>query len=254
MRKDKEMTIVKKIFMSVFSIVLLMIITGCNKEDKPTKESSEKSVAVFNEADKEKALEMIKALEGNLALFEDQTNVAITNGDIEVGDNEVFVQKVNEISGEIVLKPFLEKFPESLISNRGDLKVTYSPISSDDCTFGNCKYDSIEAPKLIVNGEASKTYKSDVFNITELVFQDVEITYPNKKDSESTSISFVKGESGDLYFSFNPIVNSLNFNLKELDNEFSSIKTDVPESEVEAEEDEFKQEVEELLSNYPKLQ
>lgn len=245
----------KKLIISVFTMVFLMIVTGCNKEDKPTKESGEKEEAVFNEADKEQALEMIKALEGNLAMFEDQTNAAIANGDIEVGDNEVFVQKVNEMSGEIVLKPFLEKFPESLISNRGDLKVTYNPVSSDDCTFGNCNYDSIDAPKLLVNAEASKTYKSDEFDITELVFSDVEISYPNKKEGESTSISFVKGESGDLYFSFNPIINSLNFNLKELDNEFASIKTDVPESEIEEEEDKFKQEVEEeLLSNYPKLQ
>ena len=239
---------------SVFSIVLLMIVTGCNKENKPTKESDEKTEAVFNEADKEKALEMIKTLEGNLVLFEDQTNAAIADGDIKIGDNEVFVQKVNEISGEIALKPFLEKFPESLINNRGDLKVTYSPVSSDDCTFGNCNYDSIEAPKLEVNEEEWKTYKSDEFDITELVLSDVKISYPSNQDSELTSISFVKGESGDLYFSFNPIINSLNFNLEEWDNEFSSIKSDVPESEVEAEEDEFKQEVEELLSNYPKLQ
>lgn len=50
-------------------------------------------------------------------------------------------------------------------------------------------------------------------------------------------------------------VNSVGyFKLKELDKEFLSIKSDVPESEVEEEEDEFKQEVEELLSNYPKLQ
>lgn len=239
---------------SVFSIVLLMIVTGCSKEDKSTKESGEKAEVVFNKADKEKALEMIKVLEENLVLFEDQTNAAIADGDIKIGDNEVFVQKVNEISGEIALKPFLEKYPESLIINRGDLKVTYSPVSSDDCTFGNCKYDSIEAPKLEVNEDEWKTYKSDVLDITELVLSDVKISYPSKQDSESTSISFVKGESGDLYFSFNPIVNSLNFNLKELDNEFSSIKSDVPDSEVEAEEDEFKQEVEELLSNYPKLQ
>jgi len=244
----------KRLMISVFSIVLLMIVTGCNKEDKPTKESGEKAEVVFNKADKEKALEMIKVLEENLVLFEDQTNAAISKGDIDTGDNEVFTQKVDEMSEKIVVLPFLEKFPESLISKRGDLKVTYTPESSDDCTFGNCNYDSIAVPTLQVNDKEWETYKSDEFDITELVLTDVEISYPNEQDSESTSISFVKGESGDLYFSFNPIIKSLNFKLKELDKEFLSIKSDVPESEVEAEEDEFKQEVEELLSNYPKLQ
>jgi len=231
-------------------MIFLLIVTGCNQKDEPTK----KAESVFNEADKEKALVIIKELEENLELFEKEINEAISEENIEVGDNEVFVKKVNEMSGEIALNPFLEKYPESLIKNRGDLKVTYTPGSSDDCTFGNCTYDSIKAPQLQVNAEKWETYRSDEFGITELVFSDVEIVYPNEKDSEPTSIRFVKGKSGDLYFSFNPIVNSLNFNLKELDKEYVSIKSDVPESEVKAAEEEFKQEVEDMLSNYPELQ
>ena len=242
----------KRIMISVF--LLLTLIAGCNQEDKTTKQNGEKVNSVFNDTDKEKAIEMIKALEVNLALFEKETNAAISKGEIEIGDNEVFTQKVDEMSEKIVIQPLLERFPESLFSKRGDLKVTYTPKSSNDCTFGNCNYDSIVAPILQVNDKEWETYKSDEFDITELVFSDVKITYPNEKEIESTSISFVKGDSGDLYFSFNPIIKSLNFNLKELDEEFLSIKSDVPESEVAAEEDEFKQEVEELLSNYPKLQ
>ncbi|PUB09469.1 hypothetical protein [Paenisporosarcina sp. OV554] len=244
----------KSIMVSAFLIFLLTLIAGCNQVDKTNNESDEKAKSVFDDKDKEKATEMIKTLEVNLELFEKETNVAISKGDIDIVDNEVFTQKVDEMSEKLVVQPFLEKYPESLISKRGDLKVTYTPESSDDCTFGNCNYDSIAVPTLQVNEKEWETYKSDEFDITELVFSDVKISYPNKQDSESTSISFVKGESGDLYFSFNPIIKSLNFNLKELDNEFSSIKSDVPESEVDAEEDEFKQEVEELLSNYPKLQ
>ena len=240
----------KRLLIRIFVMILLLIVTGCNQKDEPTK----KEESVFNEADKEKALEMIKELEGNLELFEKETNAEISEGNIEVEDNEVFVEKVDEMSEEIVLNPFLEKYPESLIKNRGDLKVTYTPESSEDCTFGNCTYDSIKAPQLQVNAEKWETYRSDEFGITELVFSDVEIVYPNEKDNESTSIRFVKGESGDLYFSFNPIIKSLNFNLKELDKEYVSIKSDVPESEVEAAEEEFKQEVEDMLSNYPELQ
>ncbi|WP_394189575.1 hypothetical protein [Paenisporosarcina quisquiliarum] len=245
----------KKFFLtSALSLVLLLIISGCNNDETPTKENGEKNETVFTEADKEKALEMIKVLEENLVEFEKQTNSSIAAGEVETGDNEAFVQKVNEMSGDIVLKPFLEKFPKSLISNRGDLKVTFSPLSSDDCTFGNCNYDSIVAPTLQVNDKEWETYKSVEFDITELILTDVKISYPNKQDTESTTISFVKDVSGDLYFSFNPIVNSINFNLKEWDQEFTSIKSKVPESEVDEEEDEFKQEVEELLSKFPKLQ
>ncbi|MBU0905241.1 MAG: hypothetical protein KKF57_08585 [Firmicutes bacterium] len=245
----------KKFFLrSALSLVLLLVVSGCNNDETPTKESNEKKETVFSETDKEKALEMIKVLEENLVEFEKQTNSSIAAGEVETGDNEAFVQKVNEMSRDIVLKPFLEKFPKSFIINRGDLKVTFSPLSSDDCAFGNCNYDSIVAPTLQVNDQEWQTYKSVEFDITELILTDVKISYPNKQDSESTTISFVKDVSGDLYFSFNPIVNSLNFSLKEWDKEFTSIKSKVPEGEIEAEEDEFKQEVEELLSKYPKLQ
>ena len=55
-------------------------------------------------------------------------------------------------------------------------------------------------------------------------------------------------------FLFIRLLITLNFNLKEWDEEFQSIKSDVPESEIEAEEEDFKQEVEEVLAKYPPLQ
>lgn len=244
----------KKVIINIFSVILLLILTGCNQDDKPKDVSDEKAKSVFNLKDTEKAMKMIKDLEGNLISWESETNKAISKGEIGVGDNEILVQKANEKSGELVIKPFLEKYPHSLIENRGDLKVTFNPLSSEDCSFGNCNYDAIEAPVLQVNEEKWETYHSDEFNITELVFTDIKISYPSKEESESTSISFVKDDSGNLYFSFNPIVNSLNFDLKEIDKEFSSIKTNIPEDEVKAAQDEFKQEVKELLSNYAELQ
>ena len=86
---------------------------------------------------------MIEDLNEKLILFENETNEAISKGEIDVGNNEVFTQEVDNMSENIVIQPFLEKFPKSLISERGVLKVTYTPKSTDDCTFGNCNYDSI---------------------------------------------------------------------------------------------------------------
>lgn len=255
MRKDKGMSIVKKrIFLSLFSVLILFFITGCN-QDETKNIDEEKTKSVFTEKDKEKAIEMIESLNKQLVLFESETNEAISQKEIDVGDNELFTQKVDEKSEEIVFQPFLEKYPESLISDRGDLKVTYTGESSEDCTFGNCNYDSIVVPSLEVQKEEWDIYSSEEFEVTELTLSNVGMGYLNDdEDSESTYISFVKGESGELYFSFNPIIKSLNFNLKEWDQEFASIKSDVPESEVEAEEEEFRKEVEEVLAKYPPLQ
>jgi len=232
-------------------MVLLLIVTGCNQEERPINKKVE---SVFNEKDKEKAIEMIDTLNESLELFENETKAAISKGEIEVGNNELFTQKVENESDEIIFQPYLEKFPESLISGQGALKVTYTPESSDGCAFGNCNYDSIAVPTLQINDEKWDTYTSEKFEITELVFSNVEMSYSNGLASESSHVSFVKGESGDLFFSFNPIIKSLNFSLKEWDEEFLSIKSNVPESEVENEEEAYKQDVEEVLSEYPPLQ
>lgn len=254
MRKDKGMSILKKrIMLSMFSVLLLFFITGCNQEQ--TQNSNEEKVkSVFTEKDKEKAIEMIESLNEQLVLFESKTNEAISKNEIDVGDNKLFTQKVDEKSEEIVFQPFLDNYPESLVSDRGELKVTYTNESSEDCTFGNCNYDSIAVPSLEVGEEEWDIYSSKEFEVTELTLLNVGMGYLNDQESESTYISFVKGESGELYFSFNPIIKSLNFNLKEWDQEFASIKSDVPESEVKAEEEEFRQEVEEVLGKYPPLQ
>lgn len=254
MRKDKGMNIMKKrIILSIFSMLLLLFITGCNQDE--TKNSDEEKInSVFSEEDKEKAIKMVEDLNKQLEVFESEANKAITQNEIDVGDNEIFIQKLNAMSEKVVIKPFLENFPGTLISNRGDLKAIYSPESTDDCTFGNCNYDSISVPTLDVGEEEWIIYNSEEFGVGELTLSNVNMNYSNEQDSESTYISFVKGESGELYFSFNPIVNSLNFNLKEWDQEFASIKSDVPESEVKAEEKEFRQEVAEVLAKYPPLQ
>lgn len=254
MRKDKEMNILKKRFTLVTLLLfVLFFISGCN-QDETKNSNKEKMKSVFTEKDKEKAIEMIENLNEQLVLFESEVNEAISKKEIDVGDNEVFRQTVDKKGEEIVFQPFLEDYPDSLVNDRGDLKVTYANKSSEDCTFGNCNYDSIVVPTIEVGEEEWLTYNSQEFGVNELTLSNVGVTYSNEQDSDSTYISFVKGESGELYFSFNPIVKSLNFNLKEWNQEFASIKSNVPESEVETEEEEFRRKVEEVLAKYPPLQ
>ena len=254
MRKDKGMKVLKKRFTFVtFSLFVLLFISGCNQEETQ-RSDEEKEKSVFTKKDKEKAIEMIEGLNEQLVLFENEANEVIAKKEIDVGDNEAFMQNVSSMSNKVVITPFLENFPGTLIKNRGDLTAIYSPESTDDCTFGNCNYDSIVVPTLEIGEGEWIIYRSEEFGVTELTLSNVGMKYSNEQDSESTYVSFVKGDSGDLYFSFNPIINSLNFNLKEWDQEFASIKSDVPESEVETEEEEFKQEVEEVLAKYPPLQ
>jgi len=248
------MNVLKKRFSLVtFSLFVLLFISGCNQEETRSSDV-EKEKSVFTEKDKEKAIEMIEGLNEQLALFENDANEAIAKKEIDIGDNEAFMQKVSAMSNSLVITPFLESFPGALISNRGDLTAIYSPESTDDCTFGNCNYDSIVVPTLDVGEEEWVVYSSEEFGVTELTLANIGMTYSNEQDSELTYVSFVKGDSGELYFSFNPVINSLNFNLKEWDKEFASIKSDVPESEVETEEEEFRKEVEEILAKYPPLQ
>ena len=243
----------KRFMIGIFLLFLILLVTGCNQEATPDN-NIEKTESLFNEKDKEKAIVMIEDLNEKLVLFENETNEAISKGEIDVGNNEVFMQEVDIMSENIVIQPFLEKFPKSLISERGVLSVTYTPKSTDNCTFGNCSYDSIVVPTLELNEEEWETYSSEEFEITELILSNVVMSYLNKPDSGSTNIRFVKGTSDEIFFSFNPIIKSLNFNLKEWDEEFQSIKSNVPESEVEVEEEDFKQEVEEVLAKYPPLQ
>lgn len=239
--------------LGIFSLFLILLVTGCNQEETPDN-NIKKTESLFNEKDKEKAIGMIEDLNEKLILFENETNEAISKGEIDVGNNEVFMQKVSKMSEEVVIYPFLEKFPLGLVNAKGNLTAIYAPKSTDDCTFGNCSYDSIVVPTLKVDEAEWVTYSSEEFGLTEFTLLNVVMTYTGEQDSESTYISFVKSESGNIHFSFYPIIYTLNFNLKEWDEEFQSIKSNVPESEIEAEEEAFKQEVEEVLAKYPPLQ
>ena len=71
---------------------------------------------------------------------------------------------------------------------------------------------------------------------------------------EKAHLRFLKSKNGDLIMTSSPFILNESIYIDEWDEEFQSIKSNVPESEVEAEEEDFKQEVEEVLAKYPPLQ
>ena len=84
--------------------------------------------------------------------------------------------------------------------------------------------------------------------------ENIETVSKITEEREETEIRFVKTEDNDLVITSIPHLQVQTLYLDEYDQEFESIKTSVPESEVEGEQAEYKEEVEETLSKFPELQ
>lgn len=234
---------------AILSIVLML--GACNSE-KTQKESADTDV--FTESDVQMANEMVQLLEEKSSEFQTKATDAIATGEIEQDKDGQLSEPLQELAKETVLKPFLEQYPNGIIGEEGDLTVSFEATASEACPLGNCKYDGVAIPEIDFDKTDYSTYTSEVFGVSQLIFQNVKSKF-NVKDQEleKSELRFVKSKNGDLVMTSNPFISGEAFYLDELDKEFKEIKSGVPESEVEAEEDEFKQEVEELLSNYPKL-
>ena len=79
----------------------------------------------------------------------------------------------------------------------------------------------------------------------------------NSKDEEqeeSGTISFVKTKENELTFSHVPFLHIESLDMKKIDEEYNKIQSNVPESEVESEQEEYRDEVNEILDLYPELQ
>ncbi|WP_372868186.1 hypothetical protein [Planomicrobium okeanokoites] len=240
------------------SILFITGITllGCGDENsESTAQESEKDV--FTESDFEKIEEMVSFLDERMEVFEKEANKSIQNGTIKTGDNDVFSESVRELGHEAVIVPFLEKYPNSLVARNSELiPITFESTSSEPCGFGNCTYDKVNILEVNYNLDTNEVYESTEFNASQLIFPEVQMKYEEQaeEEKETAIMSFVKAENGDLIFSGSPFLHVETLNFKEYDEEFNSIKTSVPESEVEAEQAEYKEEVEETLSKFPELQ
>lgn len=242
-------------------LVLMLFITGitllgCSDENsESTAQAPEKDV--FTESDLEKIEEMVSFLDERMEVFEKEANESIQNGTIKTGDNDDFSESVRDLGHEAVIAPFLEKYPNSIVARNSELiPITFESTSSEPCGFGNCTYDKVNILEVDYNLDTNEVYESTEFNASQLIFPEVQMKYgeQTEEEEETAIMSFVKAENGDLIFSGSPFLHIETLNFKKYDEEFKSLKTSVPESEVEAEQAEYKEEVEETLSKFPELQ
>lgn len=75
-----------------------------------------------------------------------------------------------------------------------------------------------------------------------------------EEQEESGTISFVKTKGNELTFSHVPLLNIESLDMKKIDEEHNKIQSNVPASEVKSEQEEYRDEVKEILELYPELQ
>lgn len=247
----------KKWLLISFIFLLCGLLAACGVDEEVQSEEQVDN-NVFTETDIEKAEQMIAFLDDKINEFELKANEAIQNGDIENGDNDLLVDNVQRLGQEIVIKPFLEKFPGSMIPRAEDklIPIVINVSSSQSCPLGNCIYDEVKVPKVDYSFNDYQKYSSKNFKATQLVFENIKtISESNDgKQGDTSEMSFVKAKDGSLIITSIPSVNVETLYLEKYDEELESIKEDVPESEVESAQAEYKESVEETLAKFPELQ
>lgn len=244
----------KKVILGLLIVILTSLLIACNSSSEESNQTNENK-EVFTDEDIVKAEEMTVFLDEKMKEFESEANVAIENGEIEVGNNEEFTKSVNSIGQRVVIQPFLEKYPNSLIAKgSSDIAITFQAMSTEPCGFGNCTYDKIKVYDVDYNFGDTELYKSEILEISQLIFNDIEMNSKEEEQEESGTISFVKTKENDLTFSHVPFLHIESLDMKKIDEEYNKIQSNVPESEVESEQKEYRDEVNEILELYPELQ
>lgn len=244
----------KKVILGLLIVILTSLLIACNSSNGESNQTNENK-EVFTDEDIVKAEEMTVFLDEKMKEFEIEANAAIENGEIEVGNNEEFTKSVNSLGQQVVIQPFLEKYPNSLIAKgSSDIAITFQALSTEPCGFGNCTFDKIEVYDVDYNFDDTELYKSEVFELSQLIFNDIEMNSKDEEQEESGAISFVKTKENELTFSHVPFLHIESLDIKKIDEEYNKIQSNVPGSEVEFEQEEFRDEVKEILELYPELQ
>lgn len=244
----------------ILIIILLafgIVISACNSDDEKVGKAESENENVFSNADLEKSSEMINFLNEKMKEFEVSTNKAIENDEIKVGNNDVLIEEVQKLAQQNVIQPFLEKYPNSMVPRNADdnfIPITIEPSSSESCSLGNCTYEKINVLEIDFDVKKEEQYFSENFNATQLVFDSVSVISEIEDEKEEGELRFMKTIEGELVITSIPNVQLQTLYLDEIDEEYNSIETDVPESEIEAEQADFKEEVEETLAKFPELQ
>lgn len=237
-------------------LVVGLVVAGCTNTEENQKETSE-SNGVFTSDDFQEAEEMTIYLDEKMNDFEKEANELIKNGTIDTGNNDNFSVAIKELGQETVIAPFLERYPDSLMYGEAStIPVTFESSSTDPCGFGNCIYDKVEVLDIDYNFESRNVYTSEEFEHSQLIYSDIQMKYEDQSEEETQSsvMSFVKTTDGSLIFSQVPFLHVETIDFEKIDREYGSIQSRVPESEVEAEQEAYRKEVEEALAHYPELQ
>ena len=246
----------KKWLLIGFMLFVGVIIVGCTS-DEEKQEVSKENTKVFTQEDFEKAEEMTRFLDETMNDFEKEANQLIEDGTIDTGNNDNFSEAIKNLAQETVIVPFLERYPDSLIAgDASTIPLTFEPTTTEPCGFGNCAYDKVEILDVEYNFETRDVYTSEEFEHSQLIYSDVQMKYEEQSEEEKQSavLSFVKTTDGNLIFSQVPFLHVENLDLKKVDEEYAEIQSSVPESEVEAEQEAYRSDVEETLAHYPELQ
>ncbi|WP_271854245.1 hypothetical protein [Planococcus maritimus] len=246
----------KKWLLIGFLLFVGVIIVGCTS-DEEKQEVSKENTKVFTQEDFEKAEEMTRFLDETMNDFEKEANQLIEDGTIDTGNNDNFSEAIKNLAQETVIVPFLERYPDSLIAgDASTIPLTFEPTTTEPCGFGNCAYDKVEVLDVEYNFETRDVYTSEEFKYSQLIYSDVQMKYEEQSEEEKQSavLSFVKTTDGNLIFSQVPFLHVENLDLKKADEEYAEIQSSVPESEVEAEQEAYRSDVEETLAHYPELQ
>ncbi|AQQ55593.1 hypothetical protein [Planococcus lenghuensis] len=245
----------KKILVICSLLIASIVFFACTSI--PSEEADgvevDESDTVFTDGDMNKVKEMLSFLDEKMKEFEQEANTAIEESEINTENPDEFDQAVREIASRVVIDSFSKKYGDSL--GEEPARIYFEKTSSTPCGLGTCEYDGIEVMDIEYNFEGSEEYRSKNFGISELILSDVKFNYENDEEEEqNTEIHVVKTTDGELIFTKHPYLDITPLDLKEIDQELKSIEEDVPESEVESAQAEYRASVEETLSKFPELQ
>jgi len=249
-----------KKYLCLLTLFLAILVLGaCNSDaaDQGDTEQSPENNKVFNEEDVTRAEEVIVFLNERMDELEEKLNKSIQDQEIVIEDEASFNTKVQDLADDIIFKKVDEEF-DGVIAFEGatgeNENIYFNKTSSEPCSLGHCEYDGIETMQVDVSANENEEYKSPHFSMAELIFKEAKYRYESEEEEQTTEIYFVKSKEDKLVLAQHPALDIQSINLKEIDKQYDEIQSSVPESEVEAEQEAYRSDVEETLAHYPELQ
>ena len=243
--------------LTLFIVVLALGACNSDAEDQGDTEQSPENNKVFNEEDITRAEEVVVFLNERMDELEEKVNKSIQNEEIVIEDEASFNTQVQELADEIVFKKVDEEFA-GVVAFEGapgeNENIYFNKMSSEPCNLGHCEYDGIETMQVDFSASENEEYQSPHFSMSELIFEEANYRYESEEEEQTTEIYFVKSKENQLVLAQHPALDIQSIDLKEFDKEYDEIQSSVPESEVGAEQEAYRSDVEETLAHYPELQ